>query len=119
MKQIKILLVEDDPTNQEIAIYIFQDAGYYVELANNGFEAIEKFNNSSFDIIFMDIQIPKIDGIKVTKIIRNFDTHIPIIALTGSNSIKLKTKCLKAGMNDYIRKPISKEIIIRCVEKYV
>ncbi len=97
-------------------------AGYQVEVAKNGNEAVIKYTNSpeDFDLIFMDIQMPELDGMQATKAIREtgFD-NIPIIALT-SHAIKGdKEKCIKAGMSDYISKPIKKDIVLEMIDKWV
>ncbi len=121
-QSVKILLAEDNPMNQKLAKQMLTKAGYQVEVAKNGNEAVIKYTTSpeDFDLIFMDIQMPELDGMQATKAIREkgFD-NIPIIALT-SHAIKGdKEKCIKAGMSDYISKPIKKDIVLEMLNKWV
>jgi CheY-like chemotaxis protein len=96
--------------------------GYQVVLANNGQEAVEKFVRASeaFDLIFMDVQMPYMDGMKATRTIRKngFD-NVPIIAMTAHAMKGDREKCLDAGMNDYITKPIKKEFVFEMIDKWV
>lgn len=119
---VRILLAEDNPVNQKLAKMMLTKAGYQVELANNGQEAVEKYTASpeNFDLIFMDVQMPVMDGMEATKAIREkgFDT-IPIVALTAHAMNGDKEKSFKAGMNDYITKPIKRELVFEILEKWV
>jgi two-component system, sensor histidine kinase and response regulator len=119
-QQVKLLLVEDNLTNQLVAQCILEEFGYSAEVANNGLEAIELLENSSkeapFSLIFMDCQMPELDGYETTKRIRaghtnGINTDIPIIAMTANAMKGDKEKCLACGMNDYISKPLEPEII--------
>jgi CheY-like chemotaxis protein len=116
----RILLAEDNPVNQKLAKIMLTKAGYQVEVANNGQEAVEKYTTSSedFDLIFMDIQMPEMDGIEATQAIREngFDT-IPIVAMTANAMKGDREICLKAGMVDYIAKPIKRELVFEILEK--
>jgi len=109
----KILLVEDDVLNQEIAFGVLQIAGFDITIANNGQEALDlleaSHSQSSFDMILMDCQMPTMDGYEATKEIRRTDTYatIPIIAMTANAMSSDRDKCLSAGMNDHIAKPIN------------
>ncbi|MEA2040791.1 MAG: response regulator [Thermodesulfobacteriota bacterium] len=119
---VTILLAEDNPVNQKLAKIMLTKAGYQVEVANNGREAVEKFTKSpdDFDLIFMDVQMPEIDGMEATQMIRKegFDT-IPIVAMTANAMKGDREKCLEAGMNDYTTKPIKREIVFGILEKWV
>ena len=121
-RSVRILLAEDNPVNQKLAKMMLTKAGYQVELANNGQEAVEKYTASpeNFDLIFMDVQMPVMDGMEATKTIREkgFDT-IPIVALTAHAMNGDKEKSFKAGMNDYITKPIKRELVFEILEKWV
>ncbi len=121
MKPPSILLVEDNPVNQELLKIVLKKFGYHVEVANNGIEAVEKYSADpkKFDLIFMDIQMPEMDGTEATKTIRNkgFKT-VPIIALTAHAVKGDREKYLEAGMNDYIPKPVKKEIIFEMIRKW-
>jgi CheY-like chemotaxis protein len=118
----RILLVEDNPVNQKLAHMVLTKGGYHVEMAKNGRDAIEKFTASphDFDLILMDIQMPIMDGLEATRIIRKkgFDS-VPIIALTAHALDSDRNRCLEAGMNDHITKPIKRELVYRLIEKYL
>jgi len=119
---IWILLAEDNPVNQKLAKMMLTKAGYHVEIAGNGREAVDKLSYSpdSFDIIFMDIQMPEMDGIEATKEIRRLGYEkIPIIALTAHAMKGDREKCIEAGMDDYITKPVKRENVFEILEKYV
>lgn len=109
LNNIKVLLAEDNPINQFLAVEILGQFGVKVEVANNGKEAIELLNKQQFDLILMDIQMPEMGGIEATKLIRQANdpskANIPIIALTA-NALKGDSDLyLEAGMNDYLSKP--------------
>jgi two-component system sensor histidine kinase/response regulator len=114
-----ILIAEDNPVNQKLWKTMLTKAGYNVKIVNNGKEVIETFTSSpdSFDLIFMDIHMPEIDGIAATRKIRGLGfSSIPIIALTASTLKEDRNECLKAGMNDYLTKPIKREIVFGILE---
>jgi len=119
---VRLLVAEDNPVNQKLAKMMLTKAGYQVEVANNGKEAVKKYTTSpeGFDLIFMDIQMPEMDGMGATKAIREkgIDT-IPIVAMTAHAMKGDREKCLKAGMDDYITKPIKKEVVFEIIEKWV
>jgi CheY-like chemotaxis protein len=119
---VNILLAEDNPVNQKLAKMMLTKAGYQVAVANNGQEAVENITSSpeDFDLIFMDVQMPKMGGVEATKAIRErgFNT-IPIVAMTAHAMEGDKEKCLEAGMDDYISKPIKREIVFEILEKWV
>lgn len=121
-RSVRILLTEDNPVNQKLAKIMLTKAGYHVEIACNGREAVEKYTRvpDAFDLIFMDIQMPEMDGMKATKAIRDngFD-KIPIVAMTAHAMKGDREKCLDAGMNDYITKPIKKEYVFQMIDKWV
>jgi CheY-like chemotaxis protein len=116
-----ILLAEDNPVNQRLARMMMTQAGYQVEVANNGQEAVEKYTTApeKFDLIFMDVQMPKMDGVKATKAIRakGFDS-VPIVAITAHAMKGDREKCLQAGMHDYITKPIKRELVFEMIQKW-
>ena len=118
----RILLAEDNPLNQKLAKMVLTKAGYQVEVANNGQEAVEKYTKApeAFDLIFMDVQMPQLDGLKATKAIRDngFD-KIPIVAMTANAMKGDREKCLEAGMDDYIPKPVKRELVFKMLEKWV
>ncbi|MCK4791465.1 MAG: response regulator [Desulfobacteraceae bacterium] len=118
----RILLAEDNPVNQKLAKMVLTKAGYQVEVANNGQEVVDKYTKApdAFDLIFMDIQMPEMDGMKATRAIREkgFDT-IPIVAMTANAMKGDREKCLEAGMDDYIPKPVKRELVFEMLEKWV
>jgi PAS domain S-box-containing protein len=116
----KILLVEDNEMNRVVAETILNQYGASIFESVNGVEAVEAVKNHSFDIVLMDIQMPVMDGLEATRVIRN-DLHstIPIIALTA-NAVKGEMeKCIQAGMNDYLSKPFEEEDLIRLIAKWL
>ncbi len=121
-RSARILLAEDNEVSQKLAKLMLGKAGHQVEIANNGQEAVEKFTTSpqDFDLIFMDIQMPEVDGFEATETIRKegFDS-IPIIAMTAHAMKGVVDKCLESGMNDCITKPIKRELVFETLEKWV
>lgn len=117
----RILLAEDNPINQKLANFMLTKAGYQVEIVNNGREAVETFtaNPGRYDMIFMDVQMPEMNGFDACREIRARGfSDIPIIAMTASAMKGDREKCLEAGMNDYISKPIKREIVFEMVKKW-
>ncbi len=117
---LKILLAEDNKVNQTLATRVMEKKGYSVTLAHNGKEAVAAFENHPFDLILMDIQMPELNGIEATRLIREIekktDTHIPIIAMTAHAIKGDRESFLKAGMDDYISKPIDTKKLIETIE---
>ncbi|MCK6641013.1 MAG: PAS domain S-box protein [Bacteroidia bacterium] len=109
---IHILLVEDHPLNQQLALRLIRDFGFTASLASNGRAAIEVLKEERFDVILMDLQMPELDGYEATRVIRNkMQLTTPIIALTAHSSSGEREKCLELGMTDYMTKPYrSKEL---------
>jgi signal transduction histidine kinase/HPt (histidine-containing phosphotransfer) domain-containing protein/DNA-binding NarL/FixJ family response regulator len=133
-QDINVLLVEDNDINREVATEILREAGIIAETANNGEKAVEtvyrKFeaqhSERPYDVILMDIQMPGMDGFKATQIIRDYESEmrngqppLPIIAMTAYAMAGDREKCLEAGMNDYIMKPIEPEQLLGTLEKWV
>jgi|GEM_PF-1019095 len=117
----RILLVEDNPINQMVAMEILSSAGIIVDRAENGREAVEKLKSTFYDAVLMDVQMPVMDGIEATKIIRkNLKlADLPIIAMTAHAMYGDKERCLEAGMNDYIPKPIEKAHLFTAIRRNV
>ncbi|MBI9091574.1 MAG: response regulator [Desulfobacterium sp.] len=101
-----ILLVEDNEINQQVAMELLKQADVDVTVANNGEESLTAVDKADFQIIFMDIQMPKMDGYEATRRLREMKVDIPIIAMTAHAMVGERERCLQAGMNDYIPKPI-------------
>jgi signal transduction histidine kinase/ligand-binding sensor domain-containing protein/CheY-like chemotaxis protein len=122
-QSVRILLAEDNAVNQKLAQYVLTKAGYHLKIVNNGKEAVEAYisDPESFDLILMDVQMPVMDGKEATKIIRKKQKSfkkIPIIAVTAEVMKGDKEKLLAAGMDDYISKPIKREVIYKMVKKW-
>lgn len=119
---LKVLVAEDHPINREVSMLLFSELGCAVELAQNGREAVARFRANQYDIIFMDCQMPLLDGCEATRAIRSLEAerggHVPIIALTASILTKDENKALEAGMDDYLLKPVKKENIAAMLSKY-
>jgi CheY-like chemotaxis protein/anti-sigma regulatory factor (Ser/Thr protein kinase) len=119
---IYILLVEDNKVNQKLADYILTKGGYNVEVAENGKEAVEKIfaEPGKFDLILMDINMPKMDGREATKLLRKTGfKEIPIIAMTAYAMKEDQEEFLKSGMDDYISKPIKREMVYQMINKWI
>lgn len=112
---LKILIVEDNLVNQKVALRMLAKLGYEAEVAGNGLEAIEAWKMIPFDLIFMDMQMPEMDGLTATRKIREMEEeagyHPIIIAMTANAMKEDKDRCLQAGMDDYMSKPIQKNMI--------
>jgi signal transduction histidine kinase/DNA-binding LacI/PurR family transcriptional regulator/CheY-like chemotaxis protein/HPt (histidine-containing phosphotransfer) domain-containing protein len=119
----KILVAEDNEINQELITILLTEMGIRVDIANDGYQALELFTNNKYDLVFMDISMPICDGIESTKMIIEYELankikHTPIIALTARALTGDKEMFLSAGMNDYISKPIRIEEINRVLKKH-
>ncbi|MCP4213932.1 MAG: response regulator [bacterium] len=116
-----ILLVEDNPVNQKLARFMLTKAGYQVTVADNGEEAVNIFNEDirRFHLILMDIQMPRMNGLDATRLMREKSEEIPIIAMTAQSMKGDREKCLAAGMNDYIAKPIKIDNVLGMIKKWV
>ena len=115
----KVLIVEDNITNQLILLGLLEDYILEIDVANNGKEAVEYFKNNKYELIFMDIQMPIMDGYEATKIIRELDENIPIIALTANAMKDDMQKTIDAGMNEHITKPLNVKELFDTLRKYI
>lgn len=118
----RLLLAEDNFINQKVALRILSDAGYKTDAVTNGKAAFEAVNNNSYNIVLMDIQMPEYDGFSGTKMIRNIQNEkkdIPIIAITAHALAGDKEKCIEAGMNDYLSKPIIADQMISMIDSWI
>jgi PAS domain S-box-containing protein len=119
---VSILLAEDNLVNQKLAVKLLEKAGYSVEVANNGQEAVDKCVASSdkFDIVIMDIQMPVLNGYEATKVLREKGFNdLPIVAMTANAMPGDREKCIESGMNDYISKPIKRDEVYELLKKWV
>ncbi len=124
-KDIRILLVEDYPTNQQVAMRHLYGAGYQVDLAEDGQQAVNAYERRHYDLVLMDIQMPVMDGYEATKRIRKNEEQlkahserVPIIAVTAHAMKGYRERCLEAGMDDYIAKPLGRKELLAVVEKW-
>jgi len=117
----RILLAEDNDINQQIACEILEGAGLVVTIANNGREAVEVAQREEFDLVFMDIQMPEMDGLEATRALRQEErfTALPIIAMTAHAMSRDREKSLAAGMNDHISKPIDPNELFSTLVKWI
>ncbi|AXS78779.1 response regulator [Dechloromonas sp. HYN0024] len=116
-----ILLVEDEPINQEVARGMLAEVNCKVCLAEDGVEALEMMQREKFDLILMDMQLPRMSGIEATKAIRRLPgcAHVPILAMTANAFDDDRSLCLEAGMNDHIAKPVDPEDLFRVLLKWL
>jgi signal transduction histidine kinase/ligand-binding sensor domain-containing protein/CheY-like chemotaxis protein len=121
-QSVRILMAEDNELNRKLASFVLIKAGYQLEVATNGKKAVEIFlsDPEGFDLILMDIQMPEMNGKDAARRIREKGyTQIPIIAMTAASMKGDREKCLEAGMNDYIAKPIKRESLYQAIKKWV
>jgi CheY-like chemotaxis protein len=116
----RILLVEDTPVNQKIALRMLERLGFHADLANNGKEAISCLDRQDYDVVFMDIQMPEMDGLEATQKIRQQGSPDRpwIVAMTANAMQGDREMCLEAGMNDYISKPVKLEAIAQAIDRF-
>jgi two-component system sensor histidine kinase/response regulator len=119
-RPLEVLVAEDTPPNQKVVKAILEHRGHHVRIAQNGREALDKAAAEHFDVILMDVQMPTMDGLQATTAIRQLPdeprSRVPIVALTAHAMKRDRERCLSAGMNGYISKPIDAETLIRVVE---
>jgi CheY-like chemotaxis protein len=137
----RILLVDDDPVNQMVALGLLRRHGWEAVSAANGKEALNTLAGQSFDLILMDLQMPEMDGFQTASVIRQNEAksspppsgatagdidartgphgRVPIIALTTASQAGVREKCLAAGMDDYVTKPVNPRDLYAIVEKYL
>ena len=123
LKDLKILLVEDNLINQKITLLTLKPLVHSIDTASNGKEALDRFGTSNFDLILMDIQMPVMSGLVAAEKIRALEastnTHVPIIAITANAMLGDKEKCLSAGIDDYISKPFQPAALIDKIKKII
>ncbi|MCG3196541.1 MAG: Sensor histidine kinase RcsC [bacterium] len=120
--KLRILLAEDNRTNQLVALKILENIGYRADAVANGLEAIGALELAPYDLVLMDVQMPELDGLEATRRIRAADSNvldrqIPIVAMTAHAMQGDREACLESGMDDYISKPINREELSRVIER--
>ena len=116
----KILIAEDEETNYLFIEAILEDTKAKLLWAKSGIEVINQFKqNKDINLILMDIKMPEMDGLTAAKKIREIDPNVPIIAQTAYAMSEDKNKCLKAGCNDYLTKPINHRLLLSTIDKYL
>ncbi|MBW3631186.1 MAG: response regulator, partial [Gemmatimonadetes bacterium] len=120
---LRILLAEDGVVNQQVAVNLLESRGHTVEVANNGVEAVAAFERGGFDLVLMDVQMPEMDGFEATAAIRGRERaaggHIPIVAVTAHAMKGDRERCIAAGMDDYLSKPIRAEELYATVSRAI
>jgi len=115
----KILLVEDNETNQEIILGLLENSGILIDVAKNGQEGVDLFKRSNYEFILMDLQMPIMDGYEATRLIRQIDKDIPIVALTANAMKEDVQRTKEVGMNTHLNKPIEVEKLYEALLKYI
>ncbi len=115
---LKVLVAEDNVLNQRVAKSLFSKMGYKIDIANNGLEAINKINQTQYDIVFMDVLMPEMDGIEAIQKLRSGNKTCPVIAMTASVEESERDRVLDAGMDDFITKPTKAEDLSRMIAKW-
>jgi PAS domain S-box-containing protein len=119
-----ILLVEDNATNQKVALEVLHKSGWQADLAVNGIQALKALEQKKYDLVLMDVQMPEMDGLEATRNIREakspvLDPDVPIIAMTAHAIYGYNQKCLDAGMNDYISKPVQPKVLDEMISRWL
>ena len=121
IQTISVLVVEDYPDNRDLTLFMLDNLGYTSDSADNGQEALDKLDRQQYDVILMDCQMPKLNGYQTTQIIRQRkgqERHTTIIGLTANAMSGDRQKCLDAGMDDYLSKPIDFDELNRTIKKW-
>ncbi|MEO8358230.1 MAG: PAS domain S-box protein [Chloroflexota bacterium] len=121
-KNLRILLAEDNPINQKLAVTLLQKAGYSVDAVENGAHAVEKARAGAYNAILMDVQMPMMDGFEATGLIRGWEKlsgqHTPIIAMTAHALSGDRERCIACGMDDYLSKPLEPKVFFSMLERW-
>jgi CheY-like chemotaxis protein len=112
-RSLRVLLAEDDQVSQKLTVRLLEKDGHSVEVVETGRAAVAAWTQGTFDLILMDVQMPEVNGFSATRRIREReeDAHVPIVALTARASEEDREKCLRAGMDDYLPKPVGSKAL--------
>jgi len=114
-RTLRVLLAEDNPTNQKVAVSMLKRLGHHADVVGNGGEALDALKLLPYDLVLMDVQMPEMDGLEATRRYRALEAgtsrHLPIIAMTAHVSLSDRERCLAAGMDDFITKPVQRETL--------
>ena len=121
---IRLLLADDNLTNQQVGVGILKKLGFHADVVSNGAEALDALKENTYSLVLMDVQMPEVDGIEATRQIRTTKTavlnpNIPIIAMTAHALGNDQARCLEAGMNGYITKPVNPDILAATLQKWL
>ena len=120
---LRILLAEDNPINQKLAVILLQKAGYSVDAVESGLQALERVQINRYSAVLMDVQMPDMDGLEATQHIRALEkrtgNHVPIIAMTAHAMQGDRERCLEAGMDDYVTKPLEPKVLFGALDRWV
>jgi CheY-like chemotaxis protein len=117
---LRILVAEDNPTNQKVLACLLQPTGCQIDFVDNGLDAIAAVTRSPYNLVLMDMRMPRMDGVTATYRIRSLPepaASVPIVALTADVVAGAKEKFQAAGMNGFVAKPIDKEILFKAIEE--
>jgi CheY-like chemotaxis protein len=123
-RSARLLLVEDNFVNQRVAVYMLTKLGYLVDVAKHGREAIDMLSKSRYDLVLMDCQMPEMDGLEATRIIRDrsstvLDHEVPVVAMTANAFPDDRARALVCGMNDFLPKPVDRSTLANMLEKWL
>ena len=120
---VRLLLVEDNLVNQKVVLAMLRKRGYQIEIANDGREALEKLETAPrpYDLVLMDVQMPVLDGLETTRVLRRDPrwAKLPVVAMTAHAMTGDREKCIEAGMNGYISKPVQPAHLITTLERHL
>jgi CheY-like chemotaxis protein len=115
----RILIAEDNPINRELASELLQALGYEYQLACDGREALDLVLSSDYDVVLMDCEMPELDGLSATELIRAAGITVPIVALTAHAIDGYGDRCLRAGMSDYLTKPFTRAQLMAVLDRWI